>query len=131
MAKRYEYEYIVIHPSTSWALNPSECARKNSHGVKLQTIRDMKEVYNSIPIHVFNALMKLEFSFDPVECVQAAQLAMESNEPFIADECVIDFQDWRTLGGFPPAGAEDTIESIDKKLKSWRKEYWKSVNWTS
>ena len=40
-AERCGYRVQFIEPATSWARDPEECARRNSHGVPLYAIRSM------------------------------------------------------------------------------------------
>lgn len=129
MAKYYGYSHMTLMPATGWAQDPSECAKRNVHNVPFSVVQQMYSTLREIPIHVFNIIIDLENPFDPVECVREAQLAMELEKPFVADEMVFDFLEWQGIGGFLPLGAEDTIESIDEKLIPWRENYTQPVNW--
>ena len=40
-AKARGIKIKILYPQTKWAWNPSECFRKNVHGVPLNTIRNM------------------------------------------------------------------------------------------
>ena len=129
LAKRYSYEFTVIMPSTSWSQDVDECYRRNVHGINATIIREMKKSLTSLPIQSLNKLLELEPQFDPFECIRNAQLAMEAQNPLVADEMILDYQDWLNLGGFAPIGAKETMINIDNKLKNWRKNHTKPVNW--
>lgn len=41
MALDHGYKVVLVEPETSWAKDPVECAKRNSHGVPLETIERM------------------------------------------------------------------------------------------
>lgn len=41
MAKRYDYNFSILEPDTTWALDPVECSKRNTHSVPLETIQKM------------------------------------------------------------------------------------------
>lgn len=41
----WDYDIQFLEPDTNWAWNVEECAKRNSHGVPLETIQKMKDRY--------------------------------------------------------------------------------------
>lgn len=41
----WNYNVVFMEPDTPWAWNVEECAKRNSHGVPLETIQKMKDRY--------------------------------------------------------------------------------------
>jgi predicted kinase len=48
LADKYGYEIEFVESQSEWAWNPQECFNKNSHGVPLEVITNMKQRYQPI-----------------------------------------------------------------------------------
>lgn len=129
LAKRFDYKYSVIMPATEWARDVKECFKRTSKVLKLTEIAEQYKELVKFPIHVFNSILEMTVAFEPHECLQEAQLALEAKNPCHADELVIDYLEWREEGGFPPLGGDEAIANISEKLKDWRTCHWESVKW--
>lgn len=45
LAEQYGYEPVTLQPMTPWAWEVEECAKRNIHGVPLETIQRMKDQF--------------------------------------------------------------------------------------
>ena len=48
MAAKHEYWFLIVEPDTEWKLDPTKCARFNTHGVPVETIERMRSDYEKI-----------------------------------------------------------------------------------
>jgi len=119
LAKRFGYSFNVIEVDTPWALDVEELARKNQHGVPASVIEEMKKNLLELPKEALMVILNCETGMCPEETLSQAQMFTEVGMFLNADECVIDYQDWRRICGYEPEGGDEVIESIKNKLEDW------------
>lgn len=119
LGKFYKYEYTLIEIDTPWALDVDELVKRNIHGVSKLVLEKMKKDYINISTDAFKAILQWEMPFDPEVCLRDAQKFMEQDDLTKADECLIDYYDWRRVGGYAPVGGNEVAESIGNKLQEW------------
>ncbi len=67
--------------------------------------------------------MENEIAMEPEVSLRQAQLFLEKGKYAKADEQLIDYCEWRRVGGFEPDGGDGVAESINDKLENWRDEF--------
>jgi predicted kinase len=121
LAKFYDYDWTVKEPRTPWAADIDELTVKNQHNVPRSVIEIMHRTYVSIPTESMIVALLFENKMDPVVTLREAQRSLEVTDNFTANEKIIEYRDWRTLGGYEPIGGDDTADNIFEKLHIWRR----------
>ncbi len=120
LAHHYKYEYELFEMDTPWALDIEELEKKNTHDVPLSVLDEMRKQYLDVPRETMECLFRFETAMDPEVSLRLAQCEIEKGRYATADEAIIDYEDWKRIGGYSPDGGDDTCNSINNKLESWR-----------
>jgi hypothetical protein len=118
LAKYYKYDWSIEEPNTPWAVDIDELTLKNTHNVPRSVIEAMYRAYDGMPLASMITTLSFETGMDPEVALRKAQEALEVSQQ------IIDYRDWRTIGGYEPIGGDDTANNISDKLNSWRAEMW-------
>jgi len=122
LARHYEYEYEIRDMNTEWASDLKELENRNVHYVPHSVLDEMKKQYIHLPTRALMTLFNIEIPMDPEVSLREAQCYIEEGRFAKSDEAILDYEDWRRIGGFEPEGGDDTKESINNKLETWKLE---------
>jgi predicted kinase len=116
----YNYKWDAVEPDTSWARNAEQLFIKNKHAVPKKIIEERLRSLETFPLNTFKTVLSWEFPMDPEVVLRMAQLALEKREYYDADHHLIDYRDWRKMGGYQPDGGDDVATSLENKMEDWR-----------
>ena len=120
LAKYYGYQYTIIDVDTPWCQDITELERKNTHFVPGSVLEEMQNTMMSLPKEAMETILLCEIAMDPEVSLRMAQTFIEEGRYIQADEQMIDYEDWRCIGGYEPEAGTEVAVSINDKLQEWR-----------
>jgi predicted kinase len=120
LGKYYGYEHAVVQIATPWCLDIDELVKRNIHGIPKHILEKMKDTLLGLPLEALNLILDCEIAMDPEVTLRLAQTFIEEGKHIQADEQMMDYEDWRRIGGAYEEWMDYTAESINNKLEDWR-----------
>jgi predicted kinase len=120
LAKYYGYHFSVIEMETPWCQDIAELERRNAHFVPRSVLEEMKGTMTALPKEALETILLCEIAMDPEVSLRMAQTFIEEGRYIQADEQMIDYENWRWIGGYEPEAGTEVAASINDKLQEWR-----------
>jgi len=130
LALFYGYEFEIVEPDSPWRYDIGQLSKRNLHNVPVKILENMKANLLSLPKEALFAILSHETPMDPELLLRDAQTSLEKADKIHADECIMDYLDWRRVSGFEPDGGDQLVESIGEKLEGWSPlDNWSPNDW--